>query len=69
MLTGRCQSNGNKTNASKSGTTPLLQHMTNEIFVQQLLIHINKLSEVDKINIRQDILDLAINYRCNSVHN
>lgn len=70
MFTGRCQSNGNITVAktSKSETTPVLLPTADEIFVQQLLIHINKLSEADKINIRRDIINLAINYNCNSDH-
>lgn len=65
MLTGKRQINRNLTEAraSKSETIPVLQHTVDEIFVHQLLIHINRLSEADKIRIQRDILEFAINYK------
>lgn len=65
MLTELQQNNENKAvaKASQSETKPVLQHTKDEVFIYQLLYHINRLSEADKIQIRQDIINLAINYK------
>lgn len=65
MLIEIRQSNGNKTvvKASISKTMPEVQHTADENFVRELLIHMNRLSEADKMKIRQDIIDLAVNYK------